>query len=61
MRRLLQWPHAEMAKDTSGDLFGGFTVGVYGEGGSFAVQRFSEGEDFGDFLVDGATCEAGAN
>ena len=50
-----------MSKDPSGNLFGGFTVGVYGEGGSFAVQWFSDCQDFCDFLVDGATCEAGAD
>ena len=41
-------------------MFHGFTVGVDDESGGFAIEGFTDGEDFSDFFVDGATGEAGA-
>jgi hypothetical protein len=49
-----------MSQDAAGDLFGGFTVRVYGQSGGFAVERFANCQNFGNFLINGTAGEAGA-
>ena len=60
MGGFLQRAESEVPQDAACDLFDRFTIGVDDEGCSFAIEWFADGEDIGNFFVDGSSGEAGS-